>query len=73
MTTILHLSVGLILAALTLETATRSAEIGLNIIAGAFGVVAVAAGLAIHRRSVLSWWLLLGWIPTIVGLWLTLY
>jgi hypothetical protein len=71
-TTILHLSGGLILAALTLEKATPSAEIGLNVIAGAFGVVAVASALAIHRRSILSWWLLLGWVPMVVGLWLTL-
>ena len=72
-TTILHLSGGLILAALTLENATPRAEIGLNVIAGAFGVVAVASALAIHRRSILSWWLLLGWTPMVVGLWLTLW
>jgi hypothetical protein len=35
-------------------------------------VVAVAAGLAIHGRSLLSWWLLLGTLPAFIGLWLTL-
>ena len=71
-TTILHLSGGLILAAMFLSDPTRSSQIGLNVIAGAFGVVAVAVALAIHRRSVVSPWLLLGFIPTAVGLFLTL-
>jgi len=71
-TTILHLSGGLILAAMFLSDPTRSSQIGLNVIAGAFGVVAVAVALAIHRRSVLSPWLLLGLVPTAIGLWLTL-
>ena len=35
--TILHLAGGLILAAMFLEDATRSSQIGLNVIAGAFG------------------------------------
>ena len=48
-----------------------SARAGLNVIAGAFGVAAVVAGLAIHRRPPLSPWLLLGLLPTVVGLWLT--
>jgi hypothetical protein len=72
-TTILHLSVGLILAAMHLDDATLSAEIGLNVIAGAFGVLAVAVGLGIHGLRPMSWWLLLGWTPTAVGLWLTLH
>jgi hypothetical protein len=71
-TTILHLSVGLILAAMFLSTPRLSAEIGLNVIAGAFGVMAVTAALAIHGRRILSWWLLVGILPTAVGLWLTL-
>src|SRR4051794_24878862 len=53
-TTILHLSVGLIILAMTRPVADLDARIGLNVIAGAFGVVAVAAGLAIHGRSLLS-------------------
>ncbi|WP_205471825.1 hypothetical protein [Nocardioides sp. SYSU D00038] len=71
-TTILHLSAGLVLAAMFLPRPTLSSQIGLNVIAGAFGAVAVAAGLAIHRRSVFSPWLLLGLVPTAIGLWLTL-
>jgi hypothetical protein len=71
-TTILHMSAGLILAAVFLPESTRSAEIGLNVIAGAFGVMAVLAALAIHGRRLLSGWLALGAVPSIVGLWLTL-
>jgi hypothetical protein len=64
-TTILHLSAGLVVAGLFADRI--DAKIGLLVIGGLFGVVAVAAGLAIHRRPLLSWWLLLGWIPAIVG------
>ena len=70
--TILHMSAGLILAAMYLDDATRASQIGLNVIAGAFGVLAVVVGLAIHGRRLLSPWLLLGLVPTVVGLWLTL-
>ncbi|CAM3246934.1 hypothetical protein NODU109028_06450 [Nocardioides dubius] len=69
-TTLAHLAAGVILAALATPASATSARIGLNVIAGAFGVIGVAAGLAIHRRSVLSPWLLLGLLPTAVGLWL---
>jgi hypothetical protein len=64
-TTILHLSAGLVVAAL--YASKMDARIGLLVISGLFGVVAVAAGLAIHRRRILSGWLLLGWIPSLVG------
>jgi hypothetical protein len=71
-TTLLHLSVGVIIAAMTHSNPTLSAQIGLSVIAGAFGVMAVVVALAIHGRRVLSWWLLVGPVPTAVGLWLTL-
>lgn len=70
--TILHMSAGLIVAAMYLDDATRASQIGLNVIAGAFGVLAVVVGLGIHGRRLLSPWLLLGLLPTAVGLWLTL-
>jgi hypothetical protein len=67
-TTILHMSGGLVLAAMFLpEERGVGAQIGLNIVAGAFGVMAVAVGLAIHKRSPLSPWLLVGVLPGIVG------
>lgn len=71
-TTILHLSVGISIAAMFLDRPQLSAQIGLNVIAAAFGVVAIAAGFAIHGRRLLTPWLLLGTIPGLVGLWLTL-
>jgi hypothetical protein len=71
-TTILHMSGGLILAAMFLpEERGVGAQIGLNVIAAAFGVMAVAVGFAVHRRSPLSPWLLVGIVPGIVGTWLT--
>ena len=69
-TTILHLVVGLVVAAVMLDDAPDSSRIGLTVIAGIFGAGAVAAGLAIHGRRVLSPWLLLGVVPTAIGLWL---
>lgn len=71
-TTILHLSFGVVVAAMFLPRPVLSAQIGLNVIAAAFGVMAVAAGLLIHGRRPLSPWLLLGVIPGVIGIWLTL-
>jgi hypothetical protein len=70
-TTILHLSVGLMLAAIFLDESRVDGRIGLNVIAGLVGAGAVAAALAIHQKSILSPWLLLGAVPTAVGLYLT--
>lgn len=69
-TTILHLSAGLIAAALYVDAGRTVPRAGLLVIAGAFGMIAVAAGRAIHRRGILTPWLLLGWIPTLVGAYL---
>ena len=66
--TILHMSCGLILATLVLDETDVVGRVGLVIIAGLFGVVAIAAGLAIHKHRILSPWLLLGFIPTVIGL-----
>lgn len=71
-TTILHFSAGLILAAMFLDDRGTSSQIGLDVIAGVFGVMAVAAAFAIHRKPVLTPWLLLGILPGVVGVWLTL-
>jgi hypothetical protein len=69
--TIVHLSIGLVIAAMYVEESRTDAQIGLNILAGAFGVISVAVFRAIHQFKMLSPWLLLGVIPTIVGLWAT--
>jgi len=71
-TTVLHLSLGLVLSALFLTEDNRGAQVGLCVIAAAFGVVALGAGFAIHRRSPANPWLLLGLLPGIIGLALVL-
>lgn len=70
-TTILHLSAGLIIAAVAIDNPSPGARVGLSIIAGAFGAMAVAAARGIHQKPILSWWLLLGLVPTAVGIYLT--
>lgn len=70
-TTGLHMAAGLIVAAMFLDSRGAGSQIGLNVIAGIFGVLSVASALAIHKKPWLSPWLILGVIPTPVGLWLT--
>lgn len=66
-TTILHLAVGLMISAAVIDPDLLVERVGLTLIAGAFGVVAAAAGLAIHRRPIASPWLALGLVPAVVG------
>ena len=68
--TIVHLAVGLVIAALYVDESRTDAQIGLNVLAAAFGVIAVAVFRAIHQKSMVSAWLLLGVVPGLVGLWL---
>ena len=70
-TTILHLVVGLVVAAVMLDDSPTSSKVGLNVIAGIFAAMAVAVGRAIHGKRIASPWLLLAVVPTAVGLWLT--
>ena len=69
-TTVLHLAAGLVVAAAMLDDAPESSRVGLAVIAGTFGALAVATGLAIHGKRVVSPWLALGIVPTAIGLWL---
>ncbi|UDY23321.1 hypothetical protein [Nocardioides sp. Kera G14] len=74
--TIAHLAVGVAIAAQFVNDDATAARIGLNIIAMVFGILGVAAGIAIHRKPPFDRrhapWLLLGTIPGIVGLVLAL-
>jgi hypothetical protein len=72
-TTVLHLSVGLAVAGVFSDGSRAGAGVGLNILASVSGVGAIAAARVIHRRSPLSWWLLLGLTPGVVGLWFVLH
>lgn len=68
-TTILHLAGGLAFAGAIADDSRPGADVALNVLASVCGVVAVAAARLIHRRSALSWWLVLGLLPGIVGPW----
>lgn len=70
-TTILHLSVGFVIAADHVAEDRLDARIGLNVIAAAFMVGGIGATLAINGRPWRSPWLLLGLLPGIVGIWWT--
>jgi hypothetical protein len=64
-TTILHLAAGVAVAAYFSDR--LDAQIGLLVISGIFGVLAFVAALLIHRHRLLSWWLLPGLLPALVG------
>jgi hypothetical protein len=63
--TILHLSAGVVLAAYFSDRV--SSQIGLLVIAAAFGLIAFEAALLIHKHRPISLWLLPGLIPAVVG------
>jgi type III secretory pathway component EscS len=69
-TTILHFAAGLVAAAFQVEEERLDARIGLLVIAGIIGVLAVLAGAALHRKPLVSWWLLLGVLPALAGAYL---
>ncbi|GAB3244707.1 hypothetical protein [Nocardioides dilutus] len=71
-TTIFHLAAGLVIAAVFMDDGNRVSQIGLCVIAGAFGIIAIAVGLLIHGRRPISPWSVLGLLPTAVGLFLIL-
>jgi len=71
-TTILHLAFGLAVAGVLADGSRPGAGVGLNVLATLCGVGAVLAARLIHRRRPLSWWLLIGPVPGIVGLWFVL-
>lgn len=68
--TIEHLAGGLVIAALFMPEDRLDSRIGLLVIAGIFGMIAVATALVIHKKRVLSPWLLLGTLPAVVGAYL---
>lgn len=68
-TVIEHFAGGLAVAAIFADD--QDARVGLNVLAGVTGVVAVGAFRALHAKRILSPWLLLGPLPGVVGAWLT--
>jgi hypothetical protein len=71
-TTILHLAAGLVVAAVFMDESRLGSRVGLIVIAGIIGMLAVATGRMIHAKSPITPWLLLGLAPALVGLWLVL-
>lgn len=69
-TTIFHLVMGLVIAAIFLDDPKPGAQVGLCLIAGAFGVIAVALGFLIHGKRPLTPWLVVGLIPSAIGIYL---
>jgi len=67
--TVLHFAGGLVAAAWYVGESRPGARAGLLGLAGVSGILAVAAGRAIHRKPLLSPWLLLGALPSLVGAW----
>lgn len=70
--TVAHLVVGLVIGAVAIDPVYQSSRIGLCVIAAGFGVLGLAGGFLIHRRNPLTPWLVLGLLPSAVGLWLVL-
>ncbi|MET3961991.1 hypothetical protein ABIE44_001925 [Marmoricola sp. OAE513] len=70
-TTMFHLSVGLIIAAIFIDEDRTDARIGLNVIAAILLVAGIAGARAIHGKKPVSLWLALGLVMPAVGLFLT--
>jgi hypothetical protein len=71
-TTILHLSVGLVIGALFLDVDQPVSRVGVCVIGGLFGVVAAGVGRLIHQKRIASLWLAVGFLPGLVGVVLAL-
>ena len=71
-TTIMHLSVGLVIGALFLDEQVPVSRFGVSVIGGLFGVVAAGVGRLIHQKPIASPWLAVGFLPGLVGLVLVL-
>jgi hypothetical protein len=66
--TILHLSAGLVVAAYFVPKTVS--QVGLLVIAAIFGLLAFEGALLIHKHRPISWWLLPGLLPALVGAYL---
>ena len=69
--TVSHLGSFAAWTAVTADPGRLDARIGLNVLAGCIGMVALASGFLIHQRSPLTPWLLVGLLPGVVGALLT--
>lgn len=67
--TIYHFAAGIVLAAVVTDPGETGSRIGLLVVASVCGTLAVVAALLIHQRRILTPWLLLGPLPSLVGVW----
>ncbi len=65
-----HLAEALVIFGLIAPTDHPASLIGLLIIAGVVGLLAAGGVRAVHRRRILSLWLLLGLVPAGTGVYL---
>lgn len=72
LTTMFHLSVGLMIAAYYTNEDRTDARIGLNVIAGILWVAGIAGARAIHKKNPISLWLVAGLALPALGLYVTL-
>ena len=68
-TTLIHLTVGLILAADLADDDRRDAQLALILLGAAFFVIGIAAVRAINKKPLVTWWMLTGLIPVVAGVW----
>jgi hypothetical protein len=67
--TVEHFAGGIAVIAIFTDSAYVAARIGLNVLAGVTGVLAVVLARVIHAKPVLSPWLVVGLVPGLVGAW----
>ncbi len=70
-TVIMHFAAGLAVAAVFSDK--QDARVGLNVLAAITGTMAVAAFRALRAKRILSFWLLLGPLPGVIGAWFTFH
>lgn len=70
-TTIAHFAAGLFIAGALYDHDRLDGRIAFNILGAFSSFGAVVAFRAIHKLPVVTWWLLLGFVPTVVGVWFT--
>lgn len=68
-TTLVHLTVGLILAADFVDDDRLDAQLGLILLGAAFYIVGIAAVRGINKKSLITPWMLTAVIPVVVGTW----
>lgn len=66
-TIVFHLAGGLVYTAYYIDPDLPSSRIGLLVIAAVMGCLAIAATFAIHRRRPITPWLVLGLLPSLLG------